>query len=296
LPLVVHVGQDHADEPYDGRAPARRLISLFTRSSGLVLQIFGQCGRGNAVDANTAALAASMSAPIFGKRPANWSRTSSQVAEVRLHTIEERADAMLAAGRHTELVAELAHLTTEHPLRERLHAQLMAALFLSGRRGDALTVFRHLRQRLVAELGLEPSPDLEDVHRRVLAGDLLADRPLAEAERASARATTRRRLVARQLPPPVAGFVGRRTELAWLDALRTGADRLALVVGAAGVGKASLVVHWAHAAAAHFPDGQLFLDMRAFDPRSSMSAAEAVLVGAPAEEDSQVGFVCIHGQ
>jgi hypothetical protein len=48
--------------------------------SGLVLQIFGQCGRGNAVNANTSALAASMSVPIFGKRPASWSRTSSQVA------------------------------------------------------------------------------------------------------------------------------------------------------------------------------------------------------------------------
>src|SRR5690554_5228719 len=59
---------------------ARRLISLLTRSRGLVLQILGQWGRGKAVKASTSALAASINGPIFGKRPASWSRTSSQVA------------------------------------------------------------------------------------------------------------------------------------------------------------------------------------------------------------------------
>jgi hypothetical protein len=74
----VHIGQDRADEPDDGggvgkmpRTRARRLISLLTRSKGLVLQIFGQCGRGNAVNANTSALAASIKVPMFGNRVAS---------------------------------------------------------------------------------------------------------------------------------------------------------------------------------------------------------------------------------
>ena len=82
-----------------------------------------------------------------------------------------RVEADLAAGRHAELVAELQQLTTEHPWRERLHAQLMLALYRSGRQADALEAYRHAREVLVEQLGIEPGAELHDLHEAILAHD-----------------------------------------------------------------------------------------------------------------------------
>jgi DNA-binding SARP family transcriptional activator len=90
-----------------------------------------------------------------------------RLEELRLSTLEERLDADLAAGRHAEVVPELVALVARHPLRERLRGQLMLAHYLSGRQDDALRAYQDARTAL-AELGLEPSPVLQELERRIL--------------------------------------------------------------------------------------------------------------------------------
>ena len=92
----------------------------------------------------------------------------ARLAELRLALVEERAETELSLGRHTELVGDLEALVNEHPLRERLRAQLMLALYRSGRQAEALEVYRVGRDVLVDELGIEPSPLLQQLHASIL--------------------------------------------------------------------------------------------------------------------------------
>jgi DNA-binding SARP family transcriptional activator len=92
----------------------------------------------------------------------------ARLEEFRLALLEERAEARLAVGEHADLVTELEGLVREHPLRERLRAQLMLALYRSGQQAQALEVYREGRELLVGELGLEPSPLLRGVHASIL--------------------------------------------------------------------------------------------------------------------------------
>lgn len=89
----------------------------------------------------------------------------------RLVAQERRIDADLRLGRHVELIAELTHLIARHPQHEGLHSQAMLALYRSGRQAAALDVYRRLRQRLIDELGVEPSPQLQRMHQAMLAVD-----------------------------------------------------------------------------------------------------------------------------
>jgi predicted ATPase/DNA-binding SARP family transcriptional activator len=95
----------------------------------------------------------------------------SRLEELRLAAIEDRLDADLDLGRHTEVAAELEGLVAEHALRERLRAQLMVALYRAGRQADALRVYDDGRRILDAELGIDPSPTIQELHRRILAQD-----------------------------------------------------------------------------------------------------------------------------
>lgn len=90
-----------------------------------------------------------------------------RLEELRVTTIEDRIDADLACGRYADVVPELVGLVAAHPLRERLRRQLMLAHYHSGRQDDALRVYHETRQAL-AELGLEPSPQLQELHRGIL--------------------------------------------------------------------------------------------------------------------------------
>jgi DNA-binding SARP family transcriptional activator len=90
---------------------------------------------------------------------------------LRLQATEWRVDADLRLGRHADLVLELQALTAEHPLRERFHAQLMLALYRSGRAAEALAAFQHARQALADQLGVDPGPDLRRLHERMLRSD-----------------------------------------------------------------------------------------------------------------------------
>ncbi|WP_169789935.1 AfsR/SARP family transcriptional regulator [Actinoplanes subtropicus] len=209
--------------------------------------------------------------------------------EERMAALEARLAGELDRGRFDQAVGPLTALVAEHPLRERPVLLLMTALHRAGRTGEALTVFREARRRLIAELGIEPGDDLVELHQRLLGqgGPVPAPPPVPGAEP----------VMPRQLPAPMPGFVGRRAELAVLDELTSG---VAVVCGPPGAGKTSLVVRWAHAVRERFPDGQLFVDMLGFHPGPRRPVAEAlalalVAFGVPAERvpvavDAQVAL------
>lgn len=92
-----------------------------------------------------------------------------RLEELRLAAVEQRVDAELALGAHTQVIAELEQLVREHPLQERLAEQLMVALYRSGRQAEALDVYRSTRKRLVELLGLEPTEALQALERAILA-------------------------------------------------------------------------------------------------------------------------------
>src|SRR5919108_392708 len=121
--------------------------------------------------------------------------------ELRLATLEDRIDADLARGRHAELVPEVERLIDEHPLRERPRAQLMLALYRSGRQAEALQAYSNARRTLVEEIGIEPGPALKELERQILAQDPglvlppeQADAPAAVAPPASTRRAARKRV------------------------------------------------------------------------------------------------------
>jgi len=95
----------------------------------------------------------------------------ARLKEERLAVVEERIDADLEAGRHTEIVGEVEALVDRHPTRERLRAHLMLALYRSGRQAEALGVYQDARRTLVDQLGLEPGPDLQQLHGEILRQD-----------------------------------------------------------------------------------------------------------------------------
>jgi YVTN family beta-propeller protein len=112
---------------------------------------------------------------------------ATRLEELRLTAVEARVDAELALGRHDALTAELDQLAAEHPLRERLHGQLILALYRCGRQADALAAYQRVRDLLAGELGIDPGEPLRQLHAAVLAQDPAldwhGDRPTAEARR-----------------------------------------------------------------------------------------------------------------
>ncbi|CAM5597856.1 hypothetical protein SXANM310S_01646 [Streptomyces xanthochromogenes] len=215
-----------------------------------------------------------------------------QWEEGRAATLENRMEADLALGRHGQIVAELTRLVADFPLRERMRAQLMTALYRCGRQADALHVFHEGRTVLAEELGVDPGTGLTDTHQAVLCGTL--DLEPESGERRTATLVTVRAAAPEppaprphapaaplrapaMLPPDTAGFIGRARELAALRRLltpggRSATPRRCLITGMAGIGKTALAVHAAHENREHFPDGQLYADLAgpdgtAKDPR-----------------------------
>jgi DNA-binding SARP family transcriptional activator len=92
----------------------------------------------------------------------------ARLGEIRLGVLEDCIDAELACGRHRQVLGELDALVTAHPLRERLWAHRMIALYRSGRQAEALAAYQSLRRTLADELGLDPSPQLAELHDRIL--------------------------------------------------------------------------------------------------------------------------------
>ncbi|MEU5946734.1 BTAD domain-containing putative transcriptional regulator [Micromonospora sp. NPDC047465] len=223
------------------------------------------------------ALALWRGAPFDGMRSA-WLATvvAPGLVERYLTAVERRVELDLAQGRHEELVPQLRQLAGQYPTRERLCGQLMTALFRAGRRSDALDAYQRLRRMLADELGLDPEPSMRELHRHILTTEAVPAQPV---DRWLAAAP-----VPRQVPRGVTDFTGRAETLARLDALLTGSGSvppaevvIAAVIGTAGVGKTALALHWAHRVADHFPDGQLYVNLRGFDPSGRvMDTGEAL--------------------
>ena len=111
-------------------------------------------------------------APLADVAYAEWAQTEIvRLEELRVRALELRIDADLALGRHAQLVGELEALVREHALRERPRAALMRALYASGRQAEALEAYREARTLLVDELGIEPSPELQELERAILRHD-----------------------------------------------------------------------------------------------------------------------------
>lgn len=177
-----------------------------------------------------------------------------QLVEERLDAVERWIDARLELGQHAQVIAHLAGLTAEHPLRERFWAQTMLALYHAGRPTDALDAYRRAAVLLADELGLDPSPRLQALHQQVLVGDPVL--------------SPRREPVPRfDLPRDGSDFTGREAEVRVLLEAPERTTRTAMVVfvidGMGGVGKTALAVHAARLLADRYPDAQLFIDLRA---------------------------------
>jgi DNA-binding SARP family transcriptional activator/Tfp pilus assembly protein PilF len=198
--------------------------------------------------------------------------------QLRFQAQERRIDADLHLGRHADLIPELHALAAEHPLRERFHAQLMLALYRCGLPAEALAAYRSARAALIEELGTEPGSELRELHQQILTADPALAMPEPDGSAAGDSS-----LIPRQLPRPVPQFVGRDQELAALtQSLEQAAHAASAAVvisaigGTAGVGKTALAVHWAHHVADRFPDGQLHVNLRGYDPDQPVTAAEAL--------------------
>ncbi|WP_219526622.1 BTAD domain-containing putative transcriptional regulator [Nonomuraea guangzhouensis] len=154
--------------------------------------------------------------------------------ELRLAAVEDRVQADLELGAHRELVAELRRLTAAHPLRERMRAQLMRALYGSGRQAEALTAYDDARRILDEELGVEPGAELAAAQLAVLRADPSLAATAAPVSRQGLRAQ-------------LTSFVGRAEELRQVGAQLTAA-RLVTLIGPGGAGKTRLVLEAAEQA------------------------------------------------
>ncbi|GHJ45388.1 SARP family transcriptional regulator [Catellatospora sp. TT07R-123] len=181
--------------------------------------------------------------------------------EQQLAAQELRADAELDLGRHDVLVPVLTGLVEAHPLRERLVTQLMLALYRAGRRADATAVARRMRALLAEGQGLDPGARFVELERAILVGDPALDPPATAPQ---VRQAAPAAVVPAQLPFDVPSFTGRERELAALG--RVGRPGVTVITGQAGAGKTALAAHWAHQVRDSFPDGQLYADLRGFDP------------------------------
>jgi WD40 repeat protein/DNA-binding SARP family transcriptional activator len=165
-----------------------------------------------------------------------------RLEEMRLAALEARIDADLALGRHAEVTAEIEAVVRECPLRERFWAQLMVALYRSGRQSDALLAFRRARDCLVEEIGVEPGPELQALEAAVLAHD-----PGLAVAGAAAAAPPELPAELRRADPL---FVAREDAMSCLRGLWADAERgrggLVLVTGPAGIGRTRLAAELAH--------------------------------------------------
>jgi DNA-binding SARP family transcriptional activator/tetratricopeptide (TPR) repeat protein len=249
-----------------------------------------------AVDALDQALSMWRGVHAFAGVPGPFADTErTKLGELKSAANEDRADTLLALHRHEEVIADLTAMVADHPLRERMRGLLLIALYRSGRQAEALKVFAEGRRVLAEELGIDPGTELSRIHQQVLTSDPALDpsplsaratraqppdpppgRPPAAASGGSpprGRAMDKSMPIPAQLPSEAAGFSGRHDELGALHimlkrniAVQAPAVPIVVISGTAGVGKTALAVRFSRQVTKRFPDGQLFLNLRGFDP------------------------------
>ena len=204
-------------------------------------------------------------------------REAARLEELRLETLEARVDADLELGGHDGLVSELEGLVEEHPYRERLRAQLMLALYRSGRQADALAVYAEGRRLLAAELGLEPGRSLRELERRILGQAPELDPPVRLGIRSN-------------LPVPPTAMLGRDRETAAASAmLRVPGVRLVTLTGAGGIGKTRIALEVAHVLEPEFGGATYFVRLGAIvDPKLVLpTMARTLGLSATAGDDAE---------
>jgi predicted ATPase/DNA-binding SARP family transcriptional activator len=205
-----------------------------------------------------------------------WAQAEAgRLEELRLGLIEDRADALLALGRHAALVPQLEHVVEAEPLRERVRAQLMLALYRSGRQADALAVYRAGARIMRDELGLDPGSALRELEAAILAQD---PRLLAAGARVS-------------LPAPATALVGRETEVDDVVALVRGATRIVTLTGAGGIGKTRIAIEAATRVAPMFPGGVFFVALASVARTDLVGGAIADALEVPHAEADPVAAV-----
>ncbi|TDC34667.1 AfsR/SARP family transcriptional regulator [Kribbella albertanoniae] len=204
----------------------------------------------------------------------------AQLDERRVYAVEQKIEADLAQGARVDMIGELKMEIRRQPLRERLWGVLMATLYALDRQAEALAAYRDLRVCLIEQLGIEPGPTLQELHRQVLVGASVDDLVIPVGRRPAGRLLPSPPAAhPAQLPAAPTTFVGRRRHLERLNDLLVDASitmALAVVSGTAGVGKTALTLYWAHQVKEQFPAGQLYVDLRGYGLSSRLRPIEAV--------------------
>jgi DNA-binding SARP family transcriptional activator len=190
--------------------------------------------------------------PVTGVNTTFFATERARLEQLWATAVEEMAAIGIELGENAEAVLTLRAAVGAQPLREKLWELLVRGLSRLGRRADALAAYQDARRVLQDELGLEPGPELRELHRRILAAEPLP--PLGEPDPDRVPAS-----VPRQLPAEQYGFVGRAPELDSVVSVlsKSRAATVVGITGAAGLGKTMLAFRAAHAVRPHFPDGQL---------------------------------------
>ncbi|QUQ68995.1 AfsR/SARP family transcriptional regulator [Kutzneria sp. CA-103260] len=232
----------------------------------------------------TSALGLWRGAPLLGLDSPLISSTATALDEQRLAAVESRISLRLRIGQADSVIGELRELVDEHPYRESLRASLMTALYRTSRQADALDVYEQGRRLLADELGIDPGPQIRELHAKILSGtpeqpgpDAVEPSPMDAPPPAH-----------RFLPNDTRDFSGRSAELDRLlaDAQEAGPSALVIsaINGMGGIGKTTLAVRLAHQLADEYPDGQFFLDLHGFtlgmEPVSPARALETLLQAA----------------
>lgn len=184
--------------------------------------------------------------------------------EERLAAVEDGIEANLLLGEHHRLLSELSLLIAQYPLRERLRAAHLVALYRSGRQGEAFAAYQEARRVFVDELGIEPSARLRQLHEQLLAGGPAGPARLTVAG-ASLPAPAAPSAPA-QLPAAPGDFIGRSAQVRLVRSLLApeqpqSSVSVVVITGTGGVGKSALAAQAAHLAAGRFEDGQIYVDL-----------------------------------
>ncbi|MCG5220362.1 BTAD domain-containing putative transcriptional regulator [Streptosporangium soli] len=274
---------------------------LFLRLAKRARTAQAQGGRGAADALFRTALKLWRGEPLAGLTDP-WARIeATHLDEEHRTVLEDHADLRLAAGDHHAVAADLAVHVRAHPLRERPAAQLMLALHRAGRPSEALAVYQNTRRIMVSELGIEPGAELRRLHQAVLVKD-----PVLDLTAPAQQVTVSEPYIPAELPADTQAFTARAIEI---DRLRTALGAagspsqgppITVIDGPAGIGKSALTVHVAHAMAARFTDGVIYLNLHGstpgLDPLTPAQALRHLLrslgldgAAAPADPDEAAG-------
>ncbi|MGS2618779.1 AfsR/SARP family transcriptional regulator [Micromonospora sp. LZ34] len=275
-PEILHTGAGYLLRVDPGSVDVHRFTGLVARAR--------QADDARAVELFDLALSLWRGDPLADVAPTDVrDRLCAGLREVMWTAVEDRLEARIRLSRSREALDELTKLVAEHPFRQRLHGQLMLVLHRAGRTDEALRTYRDLRARLVAEFGLDPTPELRQLEAAILRADpTLEVPPDPLAGDLPRRAPANPPVRPAELPHAHGQFVGRRAELAALDGQldavrRAGGPGIVVIDGMGGIGKTALALHWGHLHRRDFPDGQVYLDLRGFSPGDTpMTPAEAL--------------------